>query len=98
MDNALQRAETFECIINSDNDQHPAKPTKKDQLKQYLNHKVHITVTDERVFIGFFVCIDRNCNLVLNAANEQDNGVLRFVGTVIIKGEDIVKAQVEDIL
>ncbi|CAG8755307.1 4474_t:CDS:2 [Acaulospora morrowiae] len=67
------------------------------QLRSYLNLKARITASDERLFFGTFMCIDKHKNIIL-AQTEEFRGVeKRFVGLVMIPGKHIVKAEIEDL-
>lgn len=40
------------------------------QLTSYLNFKSRIQITDGRIFIGTFVCIDKQKNIILTHTEE----------------------------
>lgn len=44
------------------------------QLRGYLNHKARIAITDGRVFIGTFVCTDKQKNIILAHTTEYRGG------------------------
>jgi small nuclear ribonucleoprotein (snRNP)-like protein len=44
------------------------------QLRSYLNHKARIKVSDGRIFIGLFVCTDKDKNTILAHAEEYRGG------------------------
>lgn len=46
---------------------HSDPPT---NLSHLLERALRITTTDNRFFIGRFSCVDKQCNIVLNAAEE----------------------------
>ncbi|KFD72950.1 hypothetical protein M514_14854 [Trichuris suis] len=73
-------------------------------LQKYL----YVQLPDERVVIGRFVCVDRDCNLVLSECTEysaqespngnQTNGIVmektRFLNFGHVPGRHIVKLKV----
>ncbi|CAG8774925.1 18378_t:CDS:1, partial [Acaulospora morrowiae] len=40
------------------------------QLRSYLNLKARITASDERLFFGTFMCIDKHKNIILAQTEE----------------------------
>ncbi|RIA93293.1 hypothetical protein C1645_762727 [Glomus cerebriforme] len=67
------------------------------QLRSYLNLRTRITASDNRVFIGIFMCIDKYKNIILSQTEEFRGDEKRFVGLVMIPGKHIVKAEIEDL-
>ncbi|TPX64398.1 hypothetical protein SpCBS45565_g05913 [Spizellomyces sp. 'palustris'] len=65
------------------------------RLRDYLNHKARITISDGRIFIGHFVCIDKGQNTILAGAEEFKNGERRFVGLIMVPGKHLIKAEFE---
>jgi small nuclear ribonucleoprotein (snRNP)-like protein len=45
-------------------------------LRSYLNFKARIEISDGRIFIGTFVCIDKQKNIILAQAEEHRQGKL----------------------
>ncbi|CAO3614050.1 unnamed protein product [Cunninghamella blakesleeana] len=66
-------------------------------LRSYLNFKARIQITDGRVFIGTFVCIDKQKNIILAQAEEFREEEKRLVGLVMIPGKHLVKVETEDL-
>lgn len=72
-------------------------------LRSYLSKLMRIVITDGRIFIGMFACIDKDRNLVLvnteefrvtnEPQNPNDRG--RYVGMVMIPWQHVVSAEVE---
>ncbi|KAI8640873.1 hypothetical protein BD408DRAFT_313262, partial [Parasitella parasitica] len=57
-----------------------------------------IRITDGRIFIGTFVCIDKEKNIILAHTEELRGGSKkRLVGLVMIPGKHIVKIETEDL-
>jgi len=40
------------------------------ELGKYIYTKLKVTIEDKREFIGYFMCIDKDKNIILSAANE----------------------------
>lgn len=53
------------------------------RLNSYLNFKSRIKITDGRTFIGTFVCIDKEKNIILAHTEEFRGGMLDRVCTAI---------------
>ncbi|OAD04976.1 hypothetical protein MUCCIDRAFT_134155, partial [Mucor lusitanicus CBS 277.49] len=71
------------------------------RLNSYLNFKSRIKITDGRTFIGTFVCVDKEKNIILAHTEEFRGGMLgssekRLVGLIMIPGKHIVKIETED--
>ncbi|KAI7908244.1 uncharacterized protein BX663DRAFT_464895 [Cokeromyces recurvatus] len=67
------------------------------KLKSYLNFKCRIKITDGRTFIGTFVCIDKQKNIILAHTEEFRENEKRLVGLVMIPGNHLVKVETEDL-
>ncbi|KAI7852305.1 hypothetical protein BDC45DRAFT_192857 [Circinella umbellata] len=67
------------------------------KLRSYLNFKTRITITDGRVFIGTFVCTDKQKNIILAQTKEFRGDEHRMVGLVMIPGKHLVKVETEDL-
>ena len=59
---------------DSSDDQEEAPPVPESEnfqrLRGYLNHPMKITLTDERVVVGTFHCIDKFRNIILHSCQE----------------------------
>ncbi|KAI8331332.1 hypothetical protein BC941DRAFT_382686 [Chlamydoabsidia padenii] len=66
-------------------------------LRSYLNFKARVEISDGRIFIGTFVCIDKQKNLILAQAEEYRKDEQRLVGLVMIPGVHLVKMETEDL-
>ncbi|KAJ3023938.1 hypothetical protein HKX48_009146 [Thoreauomyces humboldtii] len=54
----------------------PVKSTSKSlqRLQSFLNERMRVTISDGRVFIGYFMCIDSARNLILSSSEEFKDG------------------------
>ncbi|KAJ2961112.1 hypothetical protein NQZ79_g3602 [Umbelopsis isabellina] len=67
------------------------------QLRSYLNHKARIKVSDGRIFIGLFVCTDKDKNTILAHAEEYRGDEQRLVGLVMIPGKHLLNMDIENL-
>ncbi|KAI9490436.1 hypothetical protein BDB00DRAFT_555608 [Zychaea mexicana] len=67
------------------------------KLRSYLNFRTRITITDGRVFVGTFVCIDKQKNIIIAHSKEFRGDENRLVGLVMIPGKHLVKVEAEDL-
>ncbi|KAI8064219.1 hypothetical protein BC940DRAFT_306461 [Gongronella butleri] len=66
-------------------------------LRSYLNFKARVHISDGRTFIGTFVCVDKQKNIILAQAEEFRQDEKRLVGLIMIPGAHLVKVEVEDL-
>ncbi|RLE44071.1 RNA-binding protein [Candidatus Woesearchaeota archaeon] len=64
-------------------------------IQSLIDNEVVITLKDGRVLEGKLVGYDNNMNLVLEKTKEQYNDTTRVLGTVIIRGNNIVSISVK---
>ncbi|KAI9361431.1 hypothetical protein BD770DRAFT_383397 [Pilaira anomala] len=74
-----------------------AESDKIKKLESYLNFKSRVKITDGRTFIGTFVCIDKQKNIILAHTEEFRGAEKRMVGLVMIPGKHLVKIETEDL-
>ncbi|KAI8058965.1 uncharacterized protein B0P05DRAFT_559193 [Gilbertella persicaria] len=67
------------------------------KLNLYLNFKSRVRIHDGRTFIGTFVCIDKDKNIILANTEEFRGDEKRLVGLVMIPGKHLVKVETEDL-
>ncbi|KAI9279998.1 hypothetical protein BY458DRAFT_501012 [Sporodiniella umbellata] len=67
------------------------------KLQSYLNFQARIQITDGRLFVGTFMCIDKQKNVILANTKEYREEEERLVGLVMIPGEHLVKMETEDL-
>ncbi|KAG0053264.1 hypothetical protein BGZ83_001434 [Gryganskiella cystojenkinii] len=71
------------------------------KLRSFLSRNTRIEITDGRLFVGQFMCIDHSKNIILAGAYESrpekpsSSSEKRFVGLVMIPGHHIVKAEMD---
>jgi small nuclear ribonucleoprotein len=59
-------------------------------LEQILNRRVVLTLKDKRVLEGTLAGFDEHMNLVIADAHERREGPARNVGTVVLRGNNVV--------
>lgn len=64
-----------------------AKTDNIKQLASYLNFKSRIKITDGRIFIGTFVCIDKEKNIILVHTEEYRGGKIFIVNQRETQGD-----------
>lgn len=72
-----------------------AMPLPMSVIQSLIDNEVVITLKDGRVLEGKLVGYDNNMNLVLEKTKEQYNDTTRVLGTVIIRGNNIVSISVK---
>ncbi|KAJ1995595.1 hypothetical protein EDC05_000833 [Coemansia umbellata] len=80
------------CNVSS-----PTPITAKETLGSYLNYKMQILCKDGRKFTGTFRCVDSKRNIILFNTNELRKGNERHVGMIMVPGEHIQQALVENL-
>ncbi len=65
-----------------------AKPTKF--LNDTLGEKIELLLKDGRVLIGVLIGYDDHMNLVLEDTTEETEDMLRRIGTIILRGNNVV--------
>lgn len=76
-----------------------------DNVKQYLGKRIRVTLSDDRVFLGTFYCLDYLANIILDCATEEKpvtnssssssstSNLARNLGTVLVPHEHLVKCE-----
>lgn len=69
------------------------------RLRSWLNEVFKIVITDERIIVGYFVCTDRDGNVILENSYEytqtiHDNNEPRKLGLALVPGKHIVSVAV----
>jgi len=59
-------------------------------LEKSLNQKVVLSLKDHRFLEGILTGFDEHMNLVLAEAEEHSEGKARKVGTVVLRGNNVV--------
>ncbi|MFO8110753.1 MAG: LSM domain-containing protein [Thermoplasmata archaeon] len=65
-----------------------SKPTKF--LNDSLGEKVELLLKDGRVLSGVLIGYDDYMNLVLEDATEETEDMLRRIGTIVLRGNNVV--------
>ncbi len=65
-----------------------AKPTKF--LNDTLGEKIELLLKDGRVLSGVLIGYDDHMNLVLEDATEETEDMLRRMGTIVLRGNNVV--------
>ncbi|KAJ3409358.1 hypothetical protein CcCBS67573_g08570 [Chytriomyces confervae] len=72
------------------------------EVSSYLGSTVRLEASDGRVFVGAFMCMDKEKNVILSGAeefNSADTDGLeerRYVGLVMLPGAHLVSFSVEN--
>ncbi|KAI8053768.1 hypothetical protein BDF22DRAFT_681225 [Syncephalis plumigaleata] len=64
-------------------------------LRQQLGKRCRTLISDGRVLVGHFICVDKHKNVIIHGAEEFSNNASRFIGMVMIPGEHLVKFEME---
>ncbi len=65
-----------------------AKPTKF--LNDTLGEKIELLLKDGRVLSGILIGYDDHMNLVLDDVTEETEDMLRRIGTIVLRGNNVV--------
>ncbi|XP_003747243.2 N-alpha-acetyltransferase 38, NatC auxiliary subunit isoform X2 [Galendromus occidentalis] len=68
------------------------------KLSTWLNKSLKVTISDGRILIGVFLCVDRDINLIIGNCNEylsedemKQAVDARYLGLAMIPGKHIVQ-------
>lgn len=67
-------------------------------VKQLFQQNLRVSIGDKRVFLGTFVCVDKQLNIILTNTEEFRLGESergRFVGMVMVPWKQIVKIEAQ---
>ena len=71
-----------------------------ERVKGMMGRQLRVHLTDGRVVMGLFDCVDKQGNVILDRALEWKSlaelETERSVGYVLVPGKHIVKAEIED--
>ena len=65
-------------------------------LKDLLNRKLIVTISDTRQFEGVMMCTDSNGTVILSDSIETRLGRRREVGLIVVPGKHIKRVQIRD--
>ena len=73
----------------------------RDQLRDWLNKPMRVSIVDGRVLVGVLLCTDRdqnlilgNCNEYIGSPNEQEE--FRALGLALIPGQHIQSIHIDE--
>ncbi|KCV70809.1 hypothetical protein H696_03160 [Fonticula alba] len=69
----------------------------RQSVASFLGHFLRVTLTDQRTLTGKFICVDHNCSLVLDNAEEAFGADKRFIGSAVIAKQFIQSIEVDSI-
>lgn len=81
--------------------QHPDNTSRIDVIKSWLHKPMRVTVTDGRIFVGEFICFDKNKNIMLancyeyTRLKDSKKEERKFQGLVMINGNTLKSCWVE---
>jgi small nuclear ribonucleoprotein (snRNP)-like protein len=92
----VTRMQRLLAMDEPDELQKQTKTTPKiEQVKQYLNRKMRITIADNRMLTGKFYGFDKNKNIILSDCVEFHKEY-RTLGLVLVAWKHIVKCEIEE--
>jgi small nuclear ribonucleoprotein len=59
-------------------------------LEKYLNREIVVELKDQRILKGVLMGFDEHMNLVLEQAEEKGNTKDRRLGTVLLRGNNVI--------
>ncbi|XP_077286550.1 LSMD1 domain-containing protein Sbat [Arctopsyche grandis] len=73
----------------------------RQKLKGWIDKHFRIVMTDGRTLIGYFLCTDRDANIILGTCeeylkSEMEGEEPRFLGLVMVPGRHIVSIELND--
>ena len=79
--------------------------SRQSKFLMWINYRIRVTLTDNRVLIGTFLAFDKHMNLVLSEAEEysrikaknkkNDKERKRSLGLVLIRGDSVISISAE---
>ncbi|EMR09894.1 hypothetical protein PNEG_01655 [Pneumocystis murina B123] len=63
-------------------------------LETWLLKIVRVTLSDSRIFIGKFVCVDKDGTMILSNTQEFNKEKKRSIGLVVLPGKNIIRFEI----
>lgn len=67
----------------------------RQKLRSWLNKTFRIKLSDGRILIGYFLCTDKDANIILGMSSEYRDDEERHLGLVIVPKKHIVTIEVD---
>lgn len=64
---------------------------------KYINRHLRVETKDNRGFFGVLVCVDKDCDLIIQDCIEKrnDSKYHRYIGMVVVPGDKISKISLQ---
>jgi small nuclear ribonucleoprotein (snRNP)-like protein len=70
------------------------------QIKDMMGRSVRCHLSDGRIILGSFDCVDKHRNVILDCASElkslDEPDTKRYIGYVLIPGQHLLKFEVQE--
>ena len=80
--------------------------SQKSKFWQWIDHKVRVTIADQRMLVGTFIAFDKHLNIVLAETEEYrilrpvkstdpEREIKRSLGLIVLRGDNIISISAE---
>jgi len=80
--------------------------SQKSKFWQWIDHRVRVTIADERMLVGTFIAFDKHLNIVLADTeefrilkalkpNDSEREIKRSLGLIVLRGDNIISISAE---